>query len=125
MRDGAGGGGRPAKSVGEGVGSLLFRAPGGGELQLSTTNITRVVALLDAAGHNGPISEKQAVAASKRVQAAAAQTEPEMVLPADGSVNPGNGAQFAHHTQTVRAAQSGVGRRTQQKLDRLARERPE
>lgn len=62
--------------------------------------------------------------AADRSRAAAAATTGE-VLPADGSVNPGNAAQFAHHTQTAKAEQQGISRRTQQKLDAIARARPD
>jgi len=60
---------------------------------------------------------------SDRIRAAAGKTD-GVALPADGSVHPGNAALFAQHTQSNRAAIAGVGRRTQQKLDRLARDFP-
>jgi hypothetical protein len=38
---------------------------------------------------------------------------------------PCNNSQFANLTQAERAQANGVGKRTQEKLDRLARERPD
>ena len=43
------------------------------------------------------------------------------VLPADGSIHPGNASQFANHTQSARAEASGISKRQQQKLDALAK----
>lgn len=56
---------------------------------------------------------------------AAAQKTTGKVLPADGSVNPGNARQFVGHTQPERAATNGVGVVTQRKLDALARRAPD
>jgi hypothetical protein len=63
-----------------------------------------------------------------RTSAAAAEMiDPETgeviatVLPADGSVHPGNAAKFRHHSQAERAKASGISKRQQQKLDALAK----
>lgn len=63
--------------------------------------------------------------AASRTQAAAEVTKKEDALPADGSVNQHNlGAQIAH-PQTERATRTGISRRQQQHLDRLARQFPD
>jgi len=46
------------------------------------------------------------------------------VLPADGTVNPGNGSQFSHRTQSGRAQTNGVSPAQQKKFDALARRAP-
>lgn len=61
---------------------------------------------------------------NEQVQEAAQRTTGQ-VLPSDGSVHPANASQFANHTQSQRAKANGVSKRTQEKLDRLAREFPE
>jgi hypothetical protein len=60
----------------------------------------------------------------ERQQGAAARTTGE-VLPSDGTVHPGNAAEFRHHTQTARAEANGISRAQQQKLDALATRAPE
>ena len=83
---------------------------------------------LEITGSDVPVPFADAIGAGKsaaeRIRAAATATTGD-VLPADGSVNPGNAAQFAHHTQEERAEAAGTSRRTQQKLDALARRAPE
>lgn len=84
------------------------------------------VRALDGQGHAGPVTEEQAHAAASaaRVLAAAKATTGE-VLPADGTVHPGNASQFASLSQAGRAKENGVSKRTQEKLDALARKAPE
>jgi hypothetical protein len=62
-------------------------------------------------------------ARAARIAAAALGTTGE-VLPSDGSVHPGNASQFANHTQERRSLMNGVSKRTQEKLDALARRFP-
>ncbi len=57
--------------------------------------------------------------------AAAQATDPDKVLPSDGSVHPGNARQFAEHKQEARAEAAGIGERTQRKLDAPARRAPD
>ena len=59
------------------------------------------------------------------VTRSAETTTGDEALPADGTVHPGNASQFTNHTQASRAGAAGVSKRTQEKLDALARRAPD
>jgi hypothetical protein len=85
-------------------------------------------AKLRAEGVAGPITERQAMTAGERVTAAAHAETVGMVLPEGGdqrSEEARSLRKLRGGSQQQRAQEAGVSRRTQQKLDRLARERPD
>jgi hypothetical protein len=80
----------------------------------------RALEVLESRGEKRDFGEPEA----RRIAEAAQATTGE-VLPADGSIHPGNARQFADHSQGTRAAAAGVSVRTQRKLDHLANVRPD
>jgi hypothetical protein len=79
-------------------------------------------ARLRAQGVQGPVTQQQAMTAGERVEAAAEATTGE-VLPAHRPAE--ESRKIAGLSQPARAEAAGISERTQRKLDRLARERPD
>ena len=76
----------------------------------------------EALGHKRPFSDKEAVTAAQRGQEAAKATSKDTAPTKQGQRSDLQPAQI---TQVKKAEESGVSRRHQQKLDALARSRPD